>query len=90
MPPGSRMLYWLAVTCRKHRDVQGVKQSRVAALLDADQTTVTRFEQGVVWPRDADKTVTAYSEALNIDARRLWQEAIELWRKHGTEPNPAT
>jgi hypothetical protein len=79
---GARMSYWLGQACKEARGDR--RQSIVAGLLQVDQATCSRFENGVAWPRDADRFVLGYANAYGIeDCRDIWQRAIDLWRQHG-------
>lgn len=77
------MLYWLANAARGYRLEADppVKQVRIAAAADTDQSTVFRFEQSGVWPRDLDVMLAAYAEALDLgDPRAIWDRALASWR----------
>lgn len=83
------MLYWLGSTCRKAREAAGRKGVSIAASVKpepVDQSTISRFEKGLAWPRDADKFVNAYADDLDIDALVLWTQAVEDWHAHRDQP----
>lgn len=84
------MLQWLAQVAREARQESGRKQSHFAAAADVDQSTITRFEQGIAWPRNADRVVSAYAEVLDIPALELWARALKKWREEGSTPAERT
>lgn len=73
------MFHWLAEVAREAREEVGIKHVRIAAALNMDQSSVSRFEKGEAWPRDPDAFIQAYGEELGIDPRVLWQRALERW-----------
>lgn len=81
------MIGWLAYVCATRRIEGRRKQVHVAASLGVDQRTIGRFESALAWPRDADLIVAAYADDLDIDARHVWSEAINLWLRDGRQPN---
>ena len=78
------MIHWLAEVAREAREEAGVKHVMIAAALNMDQSSVSRFEKGEAWPRDADATIQAYGEELGIDPRVLWRRALERWMAEGS------
>jgi hypothetical protein len=81
------MLPYLARAATEARKAKGRKQVHVAASLDRDQSTVARFEKAARkpleagWPIDADATVAAYADDLDISPLTIWGRALELWAK---------
>lgn len=73
------MIFWLARVAAEARSEADLKHVRIAAALDMDQSTISRFERGEAWPRDADTVIRAYAEELGIDERELWRRALERW-----------
>ena len=73
-----RLIQVAAGVCKLARVDAGVKQSRIAAALDADQSTVARFEKGN-WPTDLERTVAAYADELDLDQAGMWRQIIEVW-----------
>jgi hypothetical protein len=88
VPDENSMLYWLAQAAAQARTYAGRKQVHVAASLDKDQSTITRFEQGERWPRNADEVVGAYADDLDVDPIQLWEEALRLWKDHRAATAP--
>lgn len=79
------MLYWLGHTCARARHLAGRKAVSVAASVKpvpVDQSTISRFEKGLSWPRDADKLVRAYADDLDIEPVDLWEQALTDWQAH--------
>jgi transcriptional regulator with XRE-family HTH domain len=68
----------LAETARTAREKAGLKQVRIAAALNVDQSTVYRFEQGR-WPRDPEAMIRAYAEETETAESELWREAVKRW-----------
>lgn len=77
------LIEWAALTAKNARKAAGIKQSRIAAELDMDQSTVARFESGK-WPADPDGMLAAYARVCGIDGGALtfWATAAELWAQH--------
>jgi len=73
------MIYWLAQVAGEAREEADIKHVRIAAALNVDQSTISRFEKGEAWPRDADAVIQAYAEELEIDPRVLWRKGLERW-----------
>lgn len=73
------MVYWIAEAAREARQEAKRKHVHIAAGLDSDQSTISRFENHEGQPRDIDRTVEAYAEDLEIDVRQLWARALEMW-----------
>lgn len=73
------MIFWLARVAGEARIEADVKHVRIAAALDMDQSTISRFERGEAWPRDADAIIRAYAEELGLDERELWRRGLERW-----------
>ena len=79
------MLYWLAKACKEARMAAGRKLVHVGASANKDQSSVWRFEKGLVWPRDTDVFIAAYADDLDIAPMQLWQMALEMWSRHEAE-----
>jgi len=78
----------LAATVKEARIASGRKNSHFAAAANADQSTMTRFEQGRAWPRDPDSIVRGYATVLGVQPADLWCEALRRMRA-AAEPNGA-
>lgn len=86
-PDGRTMKYWLMRTLRDARVRSDVSTQDIALLVDADQSTVHRFEHNESFPRNFDAWVAAYSYALGLeDGRELWGKALSSWQKQGGVP----
>lgn len=72
----------LGRACREARERAGLKQVWIAATLNVDQSTITRFEQGH-WPRDLEGMLLAYEDATGIPAKNIIESGLGLW-----EPEP--
>jgi len=77
------MLYWLKRAAKELRAEAGRKQVHVAASMDADQSTVWRFENDEGWPRNPDVFIAAYADDLGVTAFDIWSHALELWEADG-------
>lgn len=79
------MIEWAAVAAKLARQAADppIKQSRIAAELDVDQSTIARFESGK-WPADPDRMLAAYAQVCGIEGGALafWATAAELWARH--------
>lgn len=62
----------------------------MAQLLEVAPSTITRFEQGLSWPRDPDATMTAYAYLVGRDPRELWEAAVSSLLAEGDRPDPET
>jgi hypothetical protein len=97
VPDQNSMIYWLAYVCRtarvnaepklKHVEIAVAARQFAARREAVDQSTVSRFEKGMTWPRNADVIVAAYADELrhrghDVEAADLWAEALRLWRAH--------
>jgi hypothetical protein len=103
VPDKNTMLYWLAHACREARlaHVPKIKALDIASRVrdyvprreSVDNSTISRFEKGVTWPRTPmDAIVAAYAVELELEPIQLWQEALRLWHAHlgGREVSRAT
>ena len=84
------MRYWLARAAKQAREAAGpVKQVRIAAAADKDQSTIYRFEKPeepqTSWPQETDLYVAAYAEELGIEPIELWEQALRMWRNAGKQ-----
>ena len=77
-----RFMEALALAARQARIDAGRKQVHVAAALDADQSTVARFERGQR-PRDLEAMLLAYSDDTGLSPRELVERALDLWEYPG-------
>jgi hypothetical protein len=77
------LIYWLKRAAQELREDHERKQVHIAAAMDADQSTIWRFEHDPGWPKNPDLTVAAYAEDLDITPIELWERALALWRKSG-------
>jgi transcriptional regulator with XRE-family HTH domain len=81
------MHYWLALTMKTAREAADVTRSEVAARLRVTEATVARFENCESWPTRGvgiDQYLAAYGALLGVpDARRFWQDALDLWHERG-------
>ena len=77
-PMAMPLIEALAMSAREARKKAGLKQSRIAATLDVDQSTVARFEKGS-WPQDPEAMILAYAEETGVSARKLITRALDLW-----------
>lgn len=82
------MLYWLTQAAGQMREAAGRIQVHVAASLSVDQSTIGRFESGISWPRNPDKTIRAYADDLDIEPIQIWEEALRLWAEHRASTPP--
>jgi transcriptional regulator with XRE-family HTH domain len=73
-----RFMEALAMAAREARVEKHRKQVHIAAALDADQSTVARFERGQR-PRDLEAMLLAYSDDLDMSPRELVERALDLW-----------
>jgi DNA-binding XRE family transcriptional regulator len=73
-----RLIEAIAFTAREARKEARLKQSRVAAALNADQSTIARFEKGN-WPEDLEATIRAYAEELEVDPAQLLHDGVQRW-----------
>ena len=86
-PAGQRFLYWLAEAAKQLREHAGVRPETVASIMDVGIHRIDRFEKAENWPRDAERLLAAYAQAVNLeDARDIYQRALDLWYEHGTAP----
>jgi hypothetical protein len=86
-PAGQRFLYWLAEAAKQLREHAGVRPETVASIMDVGIHRIDRFEKAENWPRDAERLLAAYAQAVGIpDARDIYQRALDLWYEHGTSP----
>lgn len=85
-----RLLYWLARVAAFARTADGrnIPKARVAQLLDVAPSTITRFEQGLSWPRDPDAILIAYGYLAGRDPRELWEAAVSSLLAEGDRPAP--
>lgn len=74
------LLRHLGEVAREAREKAGVKQVRVAANLEVNQETISRFERGRAWPRNPERFVAAYAQEVHANALELWEEALRRWR----------
>jgi len=72
-------LPWLGRACRQAREEREVVQVKIAAAIEVNQVTITRFEDGVAWPKRLDDVLMAYASELDMDVRLLWLHAVVLW-----------
>lgn len=86
-----RLLFWLARVARFARQTRTpeIPKARVAQLLDVAPSTITRFEQGLSWPKDPDATMLAYAYLIGRNPSELWEAAVRSLLEEGAEPNPA-
>lgn len=56
----------------------------IAATISVNQSTIGKFETGNRWPQDPDRIIGAYAEDLDIDAREIWQRALDAWARAGS------
>lgn len=84
------MLYWLARAAKQLREAADLKQVRIGAAINRDQSAVYRFEQAAAWPRDADLLVAGYAEELAFSPVEIWEEALRLWKADGAKTATVT
>ena len=84
-PMARSLVKSMAYAAKQARTEAGIKQVRVAAFLDVDQSTIARFEAGRGWPEDLGRTLQAYEGAgcgaaldIGLEALRLWASADSL------------
>ena len=75
-------LPWLGRACRQAREERHVVQVRIAAVIEVNQATIARFEDGSAWPRKPEEVLMAYASELDMDVRLLWVHAFVLWLEH--------
>lgn len=87
-----QLLFWLARVAEFARTSRQpeIPKARVAQLLEVAPSTITRFEQGLSWPRDPDATMTAYAYLVGRDPRELWEAAVSSLLAEGDRPDPET
>lgn len=69
----------MAYVAKRSRLEAEIKQVRVAAFLNVDQSTIARFEKGGGWPEDLGRTLRAYEGAGCGSALDLGVEGLQLW-----------
>lgn len=72
------MLYWAAEACRELRLKAQRHTVHIAAELDTNQSTVTRFETHQSQPRSVDGMCAAYARDLGMDVRQIWAYGLML------------
>jgi hypothetical protein len=80
--PPDPLLVAIARVCRREREAAHIKQVRVAAEVDVDQSTLARFERAGGWPRHPKSVgvyVRAYAKELDLDPAEILHKAVELW-----------
>lgn len=83
------MAYWLAKACAQARSTGGRLQVHVAASANLSQSSVDRFEDGTVWPRNPDRYIDAYADDLDVSPIDLWRAAIQMWEEDlASQPDP--
>src|SRR4051812_21257163 len=80
MAPPDSMLPFLAAAARDARQERDRLQVHIAAELRVNEATINRFEKGKHWPRNPDRMIGAYAKDLGINAREIWEDALERWR----------
>lgn len=76
-PVPLRLIQVIAGVCKFERREADIKQSRVAAALNVDQSTIARFEKGN-WPEDVELTARAYADTLEIPEEKLWRRIMDV------------
>ena len=51
----------------------------LAVVIEVNQATIARFEDGIAWPRQPEEVLMAYASVLDMDVRLLWLHAFVLW-----------
>lgn len=77
------MLYWLKRAATELRTDRERRMVHVAASMDADQSTIWRFEHEDSWPQRPDLLVAAYADDLGISPMAIWARALALWEASG-------
>ena len=81
-PVARPLLLWLGRACRQAREEASIEQVRIAAVIDVDQATIARFEDGIAWPGHPEELLMTYAGELVMDVRLLWLHAFVLWIEH--------
>lgn len=81
--PDATLIDALRHVLRLRRMALGIPRTKVAEIIDRDQTTIARFEQGrpPTWPDRTDRIVDAYAKALGVSALSLWVAAIREYAR---------
>lgn len=83
VPLEGTMLYWLKQAATDLRKDADRKHVHIAASMDADQSTIYRFENEDGWPELADLTIAAYAHDLDVSPIEIWERALALWKESG-------